>query len=677
MGQPASSSRRSLAARLRAAFFAATAAAVALTGQQAFRVAHGALEEASFERLTGIRETKRRQIETYFRDTLRVVSSLARSESASNGLLAFQAAWLGLRTVSNPGARDGELLSYYRERVAPALTEAIENAPSVEATLPDSSAGRILQRRYLLGLDDLRDEFSDEYGPVHEMYNETFADYAETFGFEDLLLIEVRRRAVVYSSAKGTDLGVSLGQAAYRDSNLAEACRLAVEPDGSAAVVADFARYVGSLGAAAAFVCAPVHADGEIIGALAARLSRRKIDEVMTGGGNWRREGLGETGETYLVGADLLMRSDSRFQLEQPAAYVARLRKFGYPDSLIARVVKERTSVLLQPVDTEASRRALDGEAATSRVVDYRGVEVLSSFTPLDLPGLDWVLLSEIDVAEAFAGVAALRNRLIALGVAVSLAFAAVGYVLARRAMRPLAALTAEVERIRESGLGAPSEAISPAADDEIARLWSAFSDLTRELSETLVSRDYFGAVFESMLNAVLVVDWSAAEEDDGGPRVRFANRAARRLLNYRLEELIGRPIAEIVDDFGVFSATREGDAEAARPAVEREMIASDGRRIPVLFSAAVIRGADGAARDAVCVAQDITDWRRAQEDLRRSRGELQVLTGRLLTAREDESKRLARELHDDVTQRLGVAAIELGKLAKDTLCNNSFFTGP
>lgn len=41
----------------------------------------------------------------------------------------------------------------------------------------------------------------------------------------------------------------------------------------------------------------------------------KRIDEVMTGGANWRREGLGETGETYPVGSDDLMRSDSRFEI--------------------------------------------------------------------------------------------------------------------------------------------------------------------------------------------------------------------------------------------------------------------------------------------------------------------------------------------------------------------------
>ncbi len=52
-----------------------------------------------------------------------------------------------------------------------------------------------------------------------------------------------------------------------------------------------------------------------------------------------------------------------------------------------------------------------------------------------------------------------------------------------------------------------------------------------------------------------------------------------------------------------------------------------------------------------------------AVEALRKSRTEARHLAGRLLTAQEDESKRLARELHDDLSQRLAATAIEAGKL--------------
>jgi signal transduction histidine kinase/ABC-type uncharacterized transport system substrate-binding protein len=62
-------------------------------------------------------------------------------------------------------------------------------------------------------------------------------------------------------------------------------------------------------------------------------------------------------------------------------------------------------------------------------------------------------------------------------------------------------------------------------------------------------------------------------------------------------------------------------------------------------------------------VLADALAQARADEELATSRNHAQQLAGRLLTAQEDERRRLAREMHDDVSQRLAVAAIEAGNV--------------
>jgi PAS domain S-box-containing protein len=84
------------------------------------------------------------------------------------------------------------------------------------------------------------------------------------------------------------------------------------------------------------------------------------------------------------------------------------------------------------------------------------------------------------------------------------------------------------------------------------------------------------------------------------------------------------------------------------------------------------IRHADGTMSKQSMI-MDITERKQAEEALkanetalRNSKKDLQRLAGRLISAQEEELRRLSRELHDDLTQRLAVLAIEAGKLELD-----------
>ena len=585
MSHPSKTRRRSLSARLRAAFLTLGLVAIALTGWQSYRIADQALEDAAYARLTAIRETKKRQIESYFRSVVRTVETLAKGEVAADSILGF------------------------------------------EAALADTSGA------------DLR--------AVESLHGETLRGYAVAFGFEDLLLVGVEPQTVLYSLSGTTEAGEP-PEGAGLQSLIAN---VLADPLGRARI-ADFAPYLAQDEPPAAFAAAAVEDQGELIGALAVRLSAREIDQVMTGGGSWREEGLGDSGETYLVGADSLMRSDSRFYLQDPDAYLAQLRTRGAAETALERLRAAGSTVLTQGVQTEAVRRALGGESDTSRILDYRGIHVLSSFTPLDLPDLDWVLLSEIDEEEVFRPVRRLRDRLIALALGVSGVFLAVGYWFSRRTTQPLLALASEIDDIRQAGLGSHSRLETfEKADDEVARLAESFRDLTHRLRETTVSRDYLDSVLRSMLNAVLVV-----HETPEGPVIRSANRAACRLLQTDEQTLEGTPLRRVVGS-GVDRPEwlRRLRAEGAIPPIEKTLVDFAGGRIPVLFTAALVRSG-GDNPDVVCVAQDISDLKRAEDQLR-------ILARKLLSAQEEERSRLARELHDDITQRLGLLAIDAGKL--------------
>ncbi|MCB1019168.1 MAG: HAMP domain-containing protein, partial [Acidobacteria bacterium] len=468
--------RRSLSARIRAAFLTLGLVAIGLTGWQSYRIADTALEEAAYARLTAIRETKKRQIETYFRTVTTTVRTLADGEVAIDSILGF--------TAAGPATAD--------------------------------------------------------YAAVERLHGETLRGYASAFGFEDLLLIDAATRRTLYSLDGAPGPGAALNAPPYAGSNLAAVVDGVLADPAGGAQIADFQHYPDAAGPAAAFAAAAVHDRGAVIGALAVRLSPKAIDQVLTGGGGWREEGLGDTGETYLVGSDGLMRSDSRFYLEDRDVYLGRLAASGVGADELERLRASDSTVLTQSARTRAVGRALEGAADTSRVLDYRGIPVLSSFAPLDLPGLEWVLLSEIDEEEVFRPVRTLRNRLLALALAVSAAFLAAGYWFSRRTTRPLLALASEVDEIRRVDLDRSTGLDAfQGADDEVARLAESFRDLTGRLRETTVSRDYLDNLLGSMLNAVFVV-----RESEQGPIIRSANRAADVMLGVESGALEGRPLA-------------------------------------------------------------------------------------------------------------------------------------
>jgi PAS domain S-box-containing protein len=90
-----------------------------------------------------------------------------------------------------------------------------------------------------------------------------------------------------------------------------------------------------------------------------------------------------------------------------------------------------------------------------------------------------------------------------------------------------------------------------------------------------------------------------------------------------------------------------------------------DGRWIWVLDRGIALRDATGLAVRLVGSEKDVTERKRAEETLRRQNLQFEELTAKLLTAQEHERQRIARELHDDVTQRLAALAVDLGSLVR------------
>jgi len=237
-----------------------------------------------------------------------------------------------------------------------------------------------------LGSKHLLDRADDvsAYSQLHEKVHPIIRNYLEKFGYYDIFLVDSETGDIVYSVFKELDYSTSLINGPYAQTNFGEAFRRAnAAGNKDAVVLVDYAQYTPSYEAPASFIASPIfNEDNEKIGIAMFQMPIDRLNTIMS-----ERSGLGETGETYLVGPDKLMRSDSYLDPEHHSV----MASFRFPET--------------GKVDTDAVRAGLAGKTGSEVIVDYNDNPVLSAYAPLEIGDFTWVLLAEIDVAEAFCPV--------------------------------------------------------------------------------------------------------------------------------------------------------------------------------------------------------------------------------------------------------------------------------
>lgn len=231
--------------------------------------------------------------------------------------------------------------------------------------------------------------------------DQTLQSLNKSLGFYDLFIIS-DDGTVLYTVAKESDFGTNLRTGPFHDSGLAQLFNKALGSAGTV-LLQDFSAYAPSNGQPAAFIGQSIQFNQQRL-VVAAQVSIDRINRVMQ-----IREGMGQSGETYLIGPNNRMRSDS------------------FLDPINRTVTASFAGTVAQNgVDTLAVKEALAGKSGVMQVNDYNNNPVLSAYSPVVELGLRWGLMAEIDVSEIAAP--AYRMMFIGLSVcaaALVLAFAA------------------------------------------------------------------------------------------------------------------------------------------------------------------------------------------------------------------------------------------------------------
>jgi PAS domain S-box-containing protein len=253
--------------------------------------------------------------------------------------------------------------------------------------------------------------------------------------------------------------------------------------------------------------------------------------------------------------------------------------------------------------------------------------------------------------------IAKARRQIFLIGLVTTIIGGVIAYFLATFISSPIKEITDAIGKVANGDL---NTLLKIERNDEIGTLADSFNKMTEDLRRTTISKDYVDNIIGSMNDTLVVVDPDA--------KIISVNKATCELLGYKEDELTGKDINLIVpQEEKIFGGTgfQRLLGEASLVNHELDYLTRSGKRVPMLFSAALLRNKEGEIVGAVGIARDVTERRLAEEALRKSERELHFLSSQLLTAQEKERRRLSIELHDELGQALMVFKLKLRSIRR------------
>ena len=424
---------RSIGGRILLIFVFVSILAVGALALISLNKANNALDDAYRKQLASVGDLKANQLVLYFDRIMKDVEVVAGSEDVGNAL---------------------EKLILYHEEM------------HIQPTAP-------------YDMSSSADNLTRTYDEIYEEVNSSLKKYTEIYGYYDVYLVCAKHGHVMYSWGKGKDLGENVGSGQYKDSGLADAWRKAVSE--GQPVLIDASSYAPSNGEPAMFAAAPVREGNKIVGVFVIHISNSQIDEIVQ-----QRTGMGETGESYLVGYD----SDGDKSLRSD------------------RVVKD--GKILDKKDDDIINKCLDeGLSGTDVKIGSTGAEELVNYLPVNLPdGIKWGIFSTIAMDEVDRPLVLLTRSIIIVAIIIILVVSLVALLLSRAISKPLLFLSGIAE---EMSLGNFDVVI----DKKLLKSRDETGLLSRSFDTMIENLRYKGGLLEEVAKGNLAIDIELASDKD------------------------------------------------------------------------------------------------------------------------------------------------------------------
>jgi methyl-accepting chemotaxis protein len=384
-----------------------------ITGIISYNISATGLNDVVKGKIEALLSTQKTSMDYYLQSVDSDLLTLSTSDMTIQGLTSFEMAWDELRDPE----KDLHKL-YINDNPNPlGQKEKLDRAP-------DSSS----------------------YSAAHAHYHPWFRQLLQARGYYDIFLINHEGK-VVYTVFKEEDYGTDILTGKWKDTGLGDVVKKVLNDFKPGKIAfSDFAPYAPSHDAPASFIATPIFdAQGEKHGVLVFQMPIDRINKIMQ-----TNSGMGETGESYLVGSDLLMRSDSRLSKE--------------------------STLLKTKVDTSSANKAIKGEEGIDFSTNYKGESVISGYEPLTFHGVTWGVITEKTEVEALEGIDHMANAIAIAVVLLSLVLSILGYFLIKGLIKDLVRTTNIMQRAANGDLNV--RVIGITRNDELGMLQQAVNKL-------------------------------------------------------------------------------------------------------------------------------------------------------------------------------------------------------
>ncbi len=359
---------------------------------------------------------------------------------------------------------------------------------------------------------------SSRWASIVEEYSTDLRAFRRTYAYYDVFLIDLDGN-ILFTDIGEPDLGTNLFSGPYSGTLFARACKQALKSGHP--TFSDFEFYAPSNNAVAGFLISSIiDENAERIGLFALQIPIDKIDAIMQD-----RTGMGKTGETFLVGVDLTLRSNSAQHDDEKI--------------LSKRVETEQTQKWYREHITENA-----GKETESLFVypSHRGKNVLGTHHLVEIAGVKWGLIAEIEEDEVFASITRIRMVVLMLVVTTGVIVLLAASMISRRIINPLLSLTATAEQIQAGHRDARVAVSSGDEIEQLAKMFNSMLDsLNEALAETETARDRIDGILKSIGDGLIVTDLNN--------RVLMMNRAAEDMLGVQLSDVVDLPIEFAVEE--------------------------------------------------------------------------------------------------------------------------------